>query len=135
MDTDPIARWHAIVEAGDLAGLEALLDDEVVFLSPVMHTPQRGKSLTAMYLAAAYRVLVNEHFRYVAEARGERHAVLEFVTELDGVEINGVDILWWNDAGRLVEFKVMVRPLKAIETLRARMLALLGAGGKPGAGD
>ena len=132
MSPDPVQRWHAIVETADLAGLDALLDDDVVFHSPVMHTPQRGKALTKMYLAAAYRVLVNDAFHYVSEARGERHAVLEFVTELGAVEINGVDMMWWNDEGRLVRFKVMVRPLKAIDALRARMLAMLGAGGAGG---
>jgi len=114
----PVAAWHRIVRERDAAGLDALLDADVVFHSPVVHTPQRGKALATGYLAAALQVFANPSFRYVREIVGERDAVLEFETQLD-------DVLRWNDAGRLVEFKVMVRPLKAIQRVHERMAAML----------
>lgn len=110
----------------DRAGLERLLADEVTFHSPVVHTPQRGKAITAAYLAAALQVLGNDSFRYVREVVGERDAVLEFEVELDGVHVNGVDLIRWDEAGRIVDFKVMVRPLKAVNALHQKMAAALG---------
>jgi hypothetical protein len=107
------------------AGLDALLDDEAVFVSPVVHAPQRGKKLVIMYLAAALQVFLNPTFRYVREIIGARDAMLEFETEIDGVLVNGVDIIKWNDSGRIVEFKVMIRPLKAISVIHQRMAAVL----------
>jgi hypothetical protein len=125
-DTDhPLALWHRIVWDRDPAGLDALLADDVVFFSPVVHAPQVGKALTAMYLAAALQVFGNPTFRYVREIVGDHDAMLEFETELDGIVVNGVDILKWNDAGRVVEFKVMLRPLKAINLIHEKMGAML----------
>jgi hypothetical protein len=123
--------WHRVARERDASGLDALLADEVVFHSPVVHTPQAGKALTARYLAAALRVLGNEHFRYVREIVGERDAVLEFVTEIDGITINGVDLVRADAAGRIVEFKVMIRPLKAIHLVQERMAAMLQAPPRP----
>ena len=122
-------EWHRIVRERDPEGLDDLLADDVVFHSPVVHTPQRGKPLTAMYLAAAVIVLGQPSFRYLREIVGTSEAVLEFVVEVDGIEINGVDMIRWNDAGRITDFKVMVRPLKAINWLHQRMAAVLQAGG------
>ncbi len=133
MRPSAIARWCAIAQSRDAAGLDALLADDVVFLSPVVHRPQAGKALTKAYLCAAMSVIGNDAFRYVGEWTGENSAVLEFVTTVDGVEINGADFIAWNDAGRIVSFKVMVRPLKAIDLLRDKMAARLAAGaGAPG---
>lgn len=98
-----------------------------MFLSPVVHTPQRGKRLVMAYLGAAAEVLGNPSFRYVREIIGARDAMLEFETELDGVSVNGIDLIRWDDAGRIVEFKVMVRPLKAIEAVHAKMGERLAA--------
>ena len=126
-----IEHWHRIVNERDLGGLSALLADDVVFLSPVMHTPQAGKALTTGYLRAALNVLNNDSFRYLGAWYGTRSAVLEFGTVIDGVQINGVDIIEWNAAGQIVRFKVMVRPLKAINLLHqmmGQMLAKLAAG-------
>ena len=127
---DPIARWHAVVEAKDEALLNALLDDDAVFESPVVHTPQAGRAITSAYLMAAFSVLNNASFRYLGEWRAEGSAVLEFATEIDGITINGVDMIWWNAAGRITRFKVMVRPLKAINLLHqlmgARLMAMKG---------
>jgi hypothetical protein len=80
-----------------------------------------------MYLAAAFKVLGNETFRYVRELRSERDAVLEFELEIDGISINGVDMIKWNDAGRVTEFKVMLRPLKAVNLIHEKMGAMLQA--------
>ncbi len=90
-----------------------------------MHAPQRGKKVTALYLVAAFQVLFNPTFRYVREIIGNTDAMLEFETELDGILVNGVDIIRWNESGRIVEFKVMLRPLKAINLIHQRMAAVL----------
>jgi hypothetical protein len=127
MTEHPIAAWHRLVKERNPRGLDALLDADAVFHSPVMHTPQQGGKLTAMYLAAAFQVLFNDTFRYVREIVGNKDAMLEFETEIDGVLVNGVDLIRWNEAGRIVEFKVMLRPLKAINLVHQRMAALLQA--------
>lgn len=127
-----VEAWHEFVQSRDPKRLAALLADEVVFHSPVVHRPQPGKQLTMGYLMAATAVLGNDSFRYVREIIGEHNAVLEFMTEIDGVEINGVDLIQWNDAGRITDFKVMVRPLKAINTLHALMAEQLGRQPSPG---
>ena len=121
----PVAVWHRIVAARDLDGLKALLDADAVFISPVVHTPQRGRKLAYAYLAAAFQVFFNPRFRYVREIVGGSDAMLEFETEIDGIQVNGVDIIKWNGAGRIVEFKVMLRPLKAIQVVHQRMAAML----------
>jgi hypothetical protein len=120
-----IARWHDLVRRRDVAGLDALLADDVVFLSPVVRTPQLGRALAKAYLAAALEALFNETFRYVGEWFGPDSAVLEFVVTIDGVEINGADFIAWNGADQIVSFKVMIRPLKAIDLVRQRMATQL----------
>ena len=128
MSANPVARWHQVLESRDPRGLSALLAEAVVFHSPVMHTPQVGRALTSRYLTAAFRVFVNESFRYIREVVGPCDAVLEFQVEIDGIEVNGVDMLRWDEAGRIVEVKVMLRPLKAIDLIHGKMAALLQAG-------
>jgi hypothetical protein len=125
---DPLATWHQLVESGDPEGLDALLADDAVFYSPIVHTPQVGKTVTTLYLMAAFHVFFNDTFRYVREVVGERDAVLEFEVEIDGIHVNGVDMLTWNDEGLIVAFKVMVRPLKAINLIHEKMAAMLQAG-------
>ena len=127
MTEHPIALWHRLVQERNPRGLDALLDVNAVFLSPVVHAPQRGKKLAAMYLAAAFQVFCNPTFRYVREIVGSTDAMLEFETEIDGVLVNGVDIIKWNEAGQIVEFKVMLRPLKAINLVHQLMAAMLQA--------
>ncbi len=135
----PVEEWHRIVRERDFDALEDLLADDVVFHSPIVHTPQEGKPLTMLYLSAAFGVFGGGEapasgssagdgpgkFHYVREVAGERDAVLEFVTEMDGIVVNGVDMMRWNDAGRIVDFKVMVRPLKAIQKVHGLMAAML----------
>ena len=122
---DTLTRWHEIMERRDPAGLDALIADDCVFYSPIVHTPQEGKDITIMYLSAAIEVLGGHDFRYVSELKSDRQAVLEFVCEREGIKINGVDMFSWNADGRIDSFKVMVRPLKAINLLHARMKEML----------
>ena len=123
--SETIDAWHELVRTRSVAGLDALLADDVVFHSPIVHTPQVGKALATMYLTAAVQVIANDSFRYVREIVGPRDAALEFQVEIDGISVNGIDLIRWNDAGRIVDFKVMVRPLKAVNLLHAQMRAML----------
>jgi len=122
-----LEAWHHLVRTQDASGLHALIAEDAVFHSPVVHTPQRGRKLAVMYLGAAFQVFFNPTFRYVREIVGTSDAMLEFETAIDGVLVNGVDIIKWNDAGQIVEFKVMLRPLKAINVIHQRMGAMLQA--------
>lgn len=117
-------RWHEVVARGDSALLDEILAEDCVFFSPVVHTPQRGRDITRLYLTGAMHVL-NEGFHYVKEVVTPEHAVLEFVCEIDGIEVNGVDIMSFDKQGKISEFKVMVRPLKAINMVHARMQQML----------
>lgn len=125
MSAHPLATWHRIVREGDLAALDRLLAEDAVFHSPIVHTPQRGRPLVKLYLTGAYQVLANASFRYVREVVGEHDAVLEFVAEVEGIQVNGVDMIRWNERGEIVDFKVMIRPLKAIQLMHRRMAELL----------
>lgn len=126
--THPVLdTWHNLVQTRNARGLRDLLADEVVFHSPVVHTPQAGKAVTTQYLAAAFQVFFNASFRYVREVVGPHDAVLEFQVEIDGITVNGVDMLCWNDEGRITDFKVMIRPLKAINLIHQKMAAMLQA--------
>ncbi len=128
MSAANLARWHAYMEGGsDPALLSELLADDAVFHSPVVHTPQQGKAIVMAYLVAASHVLGNDSFHYVRELVDGDEMMLEFVTELDGIAINGVDIIRWNAAGQITDFKVMVRPLKAINKVWEMMAAQLAA--------
>jgi hypothetical protein len=139
-----IEEWHRIVRNMSAEALDEVLAEDCVFHSPVVHTPQQGRDLTRLYLMAAFNVLPGDsgsnggsktaseesadsksNFKYVREVVGERDAVLEFVTEVDGIVINGIDMIRWNDDGKIIDFKVMVRPLKAIQKLHAQMAAML----------
>ena len=120
-----LARWHCIVETRDITDLDDLLADDAVFESPAVHTPQRGKAVTRKYLAAASVVLMNDSFHYVGEWHGERSAVLEFKCKLGEIEVDGVDMIEWNADGRISRFKVMVRPVKALQALMPLMAAEL----------
>lgn len=125
MTEHPIERWHRLLRTQDPSGLTELLAEDAVFHSPVVHTPQRGRKLAAAYLAAAFEVFVNPTFRYVREIVGATDAMLEFEVEIDGVQVNGVDLVRWNEAGRIVDFKVLIRPLKAIQLVHHKMQEML----------
>jgi hypothetical protein len=111
-----VKAWHAVVESGDLALLDDLLADDVVFRSPAVFAPQEGRALTTLYLQGAMAVL-GPSLRYVAEWCGPASAVLEFEAELDGMYVHGVDMLRWNDDNRLTGFTVMVRPMRGLTKL------------------
>ncbi|MGB1456920.1 nuclear transport factor 2 family protein [Spongiibacter marinus] len=122
-----IKSWHQLLSRRDTTGLENLLADDAVFHSPIVHTPQRGKDVTALYLSAAFQVLVNDSFHYVREVEGANDAVLEFAVVIDGVQVNGVDMIRWNAEGKITDFKVMLRPLKAINLIHQKMAEMLEA--------
>ena len=107
------------------AELSAMLHDDVVFLSPVVHTPQEGKAVTMMYLGAAGQTLGGDSFRYIRVFDCGDKAVLEFECEMDGILVNGIDMIEWDEAGLITDFKVMVRPLKGMQAVHAAMKAML----------
>ena len=137
-----IDRWHELL-GGD-GNLDDLLHEDCVFWSPVLFRPQEGRELTKLYLTAASQVFPGDSpggaigeeseggpggeptgFRYTRQVLDGNHAVLEFETTMDGISVNGVDIITCDDDGRIVEFKVMLRPMKAVEAVRDRMAAML----------
>ena len=120
-------KWYGYMKSHDKAALWDLLHPDAVFESPVVHTPQRGRDVTFKYLSSAEQVLGGEGFKYVGEWRSDTGAVLEFEKEIDGIRINGVDIITFDADGRIINFKVMVRPLKAINLLHRLMGEQLAA--------
>ncbi|MDP3712077.1 MAG: nuclear transport factor 2 family protein [Mycobacteriales bacterium] len=119
-----VEQWHRVV-AGEMDVLDDLLADDVVFYSPVVFTPQRGKAITTLYLQGAAQVLGGGEFGYTKQVLAGRHAVLEFETTVDGKHVNGVDIITCDDAGRIIEFRVMLRPLQAVNAVHQKMGELL----------
>ena len=125
MIENTIATWHKLVKERDAAGLDGILAENVVFHSPVVHTPQAGKPITTLYLTAALHVLNNDTFQYLREVITGNNAVLEFLTVIDGISVNGVDMITWGEDGRITDFKVMIRPLKAINLVHKMMGEML----------
>jgi hypothetical protein len=117
----PIEQWHQVVKSRDTAALKELLAEDVVFVSPVVHTPQVGRPITMAYLHAAMQVLNNDSFRYLNQWFGPESAVLEFECVVEGITVNGIDMIHWNAASHIDHFKVMVRPLKAMNKLHEMM--------------
>ena len=124
--------WYAYMKSHDRTALWDLLHPDAVFESPVVHTPQRGRDITFKYLVSALKVLNGESFRYLGEWRSANGAVLEFESIIDAIRINGVDIITFADDGRITHFKVMVRPLKAINLLHRLMGEQLAAAAAAG---
>ena len=124
-----IQEWHAYVKLRKISALADLLDEHCTFQSPVVFTPQQGRAITTQYLAAAMQVLGNDSFSYKREWYAPDSAVLEFESTVEGVRINGADLITWNAADKITDFKVMVRPLKGVNKLHevmGRMLAMIG---------
>jgi SnoaL-like domain len=119
--------WYAFMKSHDSKALWDLLHPDAVFESPVVHSPQRGRDITFKYLSTAEKVLGGPGFTYVGEWKSANGAVLEFKNVIDGIEINGVDIITFDSEGRITHFKVMVRPLKAINMLHRLMAEQLAA--------
>ncbi|HRY09415.1 MAG: nuclear transport factor 2 family protein [Actinobacteria bacterium] len=126
MATDArLEHWHEVVRSRNPALLNQILAEDAVFHSPILFRPQQGRDLVALYLTGALHVIANPSFRYVREVCEGNDAVLEFETEIEGVHVNGVDLITWNEQGLISDFKVMVRPLKAVNVVHARMAELL----------
>ena len=133
-----IEKWHNIMKGDSSEApnkLDDLLHDDVVFYSPVVYTPQRGKEITKLYLSAASGVFSTEKkgkeekkeskFKYIKEVVHGNHACLEFETEMNGVYVNGIDLITWDENDKIIEFKVLVRPLQAVNTLHQQMGQML----------
>ena len=133
-----VEKWYEVMKSNDMNKLDELLAEDVVFYSPVVYTPQKGKDITKMYLMAAGGVFGEEtkdevsdskksqsNFKYIKEIIGEKSALLEFESEMDGIYVNGVDVISWNEEGKITEFKVIVRPLQAVNMLHQKMQAML----------
>jgi SnoaL-like domain len=130
MSMTALDKWYGYIKSHDHTALWDLLHPDAIFESPVVHTPQRGREIAFKYLSGAEKVLGGPGFAYTGEWRSDHGAVLEFEREIDGVRINGVDIIRFSDDGRIVHFKVMVRPLKAINLLHRLMGEQLAAAAK-----
>jgi hypothetical protein len=121
-----LEQWHAVIEQGsDPAALAAIIREDAVFHSPVVHTPQVGRPIVVAYLSAAGQTLGNESFAYVRELVDGNNAMLEFTTEMEGILVNGIDLIRFDDDGMIADFKVMVRPLKAVNKVWEMMAAQL----------
>jgi len=133
-----VEKWYEVMKSNDMDKLDELLAEDVVFYSPVVFTPQKGKDITKMYLMAAGGVFGEgtkketsesnknqSNFRYIKEIIGEKSALLEFESEMEGIYVNGVDLISWNEEGRITEFKVIIRPLQAVNKLHQKMQAML----------
>jgi hypothetical protein len=125
MAHNPAEIWHRVALSKDIREIEKILHDDCVFESPVVHTPQVGKAITSKYLAAAGHTLGNNTFRYVGEWHRENSSILEFTAEIDGIKINGIDMISCDGDGLITHFKVMVRPLKAVNMLHQKMGEML----------
>ena len=123
MTIDAIDQWHQMMATGSYDGLQELLADDCVFWSPVVHTPQRGRDLTLMYLTAAGQVFDTD-FRYVREVKSGDTAVLEFECSVDDIHVNGIDMIRVEN-NQIIDFKVMIRPLKAVNKIHEKMMAML----------
>ncbi len=120
-----LARWHDHIKRPDHQALWDMLHPDAVFESPVVHTPQAGRDIVFKYLASADKVLGGEGFTYTREWLGPDSAILEFENVINGIKVNGIDMITWNDAGQITHFKVMVRPLKAINMVHQMMGEML----------
>lgn len=125
-----ITKWHELFDSGNLKELKGILDRKAVFYSPLVFKPQEGRVLTSMYLQNAHKMFYadgNKSFTYVREIHSDTDSMLEFTCEIDGILINGVDIIKWNEKGKIEEFKVMIRPNKAIEKVKEKMGELMSS--------
>ncbi len=120
-----LQKWHKAIAEKDITILDNILSEDIVFFSPVLWAPQKGKMLAKMYLTAAFHVLGGEAFHYEKEIVSGKYACLEFETKIGDTVVNGVDIITVNDSGLIVEFKVMVRPIRALMAVKDKMFELL----------
>ena len=120
-----IHKWHDLIDNDDLEKLDAILAEDAMFSSPVVFTPMEGKEITKMYLFAAGQSFNMEKFSYTKEIHDGMNSVLEFETFIDDVSVNGVDMIEWNEDGKIKDFKVMIRPFKAVQKVQEKMVEAL----------
>ncbi len=135
MIKENIKKWHDHIKGNFAGGFDELLDDDVIFYSPIVFSPQKGKDLTALYLMAAENTFGGDQskdgtfeessFKYTKEVLDGNQAILEFETQIDGKYVNGVDIITFNGEGKIIEFKVMIRPLQAVNIIHMKMQEML----------
>lgn len=130
MDSPPavppvIERWLEVIETGRTAELDDMLTEDAVFYSPAVFAPQRGRATAVAYLRAAEQMFSGTDFHYVEKWFGERSAVLHFAAEVDGLSVEGIDMIHWDDDGKITSVKVMIRPFKALQGVIGRMAELL----------
>jgi hypothetical protein len=123
-----IERWLRVIESGQTGELDDMLAEDAVFYSPAVFAPQRGRALTAAYLRAAERMFAGTGFHYVEKWFGDNSAVLHFAAEVDGLTVEGIDMIHWNEDGEITSVKVMIRPFKALQGVIGKMAELLSAG-------
>ena len=122
---NPITKWHEVVKNRDYNLLESILSDDIIFYSPVVYTPQKGKQLALQYLMAASEVFNSASFQYNKEMIGESSASLEFSLTLDSTDINGIDLISWDKTGKINEFKVFIRPLQGVNMIHKLMQRMM----------
>ena len=122
---DLIHKWHEVVNSDDLNALDNLIAEGAIFSSPVVFTPMEGKEITMMYLHAAGQSFNMEKFKYTKEIHDDMNSVLEFETYIDEISVNGVDMIEWNEEGKISNFKVMIRPFKAVQKVQEKMVEAL----------
>ena len=122
---DLIHKWHEVISGDDLNLLENIIADDAVFSSPVVFKPLEGKQITMMYLHAAGKSFNMEKFEYIKEIHDGMNSVLEFETYIDDIAVNGVDMIEWNKEGKITNFKVMIRPFKAVQKVQQKMVEAL----------
>jgi hypothetical protein len=122
-----IDAWHHVARTGEFAALHGMIHEDAIFESPVVHTPQRGKAITIKYLTAAVTTLRGPNAEFVGEWSGDNSVIVEFKSEIDGIVINGIDMIDFDETGLITHFKVMVRPLKALNLLHRKMGEMLVA--------
>jgi len=122
-----LEKWHKGLRSNNQSFLDDILDDACVFTSPIVFKPIQGKEMSKLYLMGAGQTFDMERFKYVRELVDGLDCVLEFETYIGDISVNGVDIIRWNEDGKIINFKVMVRPLQAIHALQAKMSESLDA--------
>ncbi|MBA6416862.1 nuclear transport factor 2 family protein [Colwellia sp. 6M3] len=120
-----LSNWHTLIKNKAVSQVSTLLADDVTLYSPVIHSPIKGKEMVSMYLTAAFHTFLNGSFNYDREFLSNNAAVLEFSLKIQDIDINGIDMITWNEQGKITEFKVMIRPYKALNMINDQMTAML----------
>ena len=122
-----IDNWHRVALSGDCTTLDGMIHEDAIFESPILHTPLRGKAITIKYLTAAVATLKNPNSEFVGEWSGDKSVIVEFKSEIEGIAINGIDMIGFDETGLITRFKVMIRPLKAVNLIHRKMGEMLAS--------